>query len=255
MPAAAPAPDARPRGRSDCEVRPCRVRSTDLHRRAGPSRVWNVQMPELVLGPLLRYVGDDRGDRLGGDRRALRGRGPRPHGAHLQVEGHHYALVAIEGLEPGHDHALRGAPRRRACAGRHPGDVFPPCVIRTRRRTARIRHRLRLLPRLRASRAAVLPEEGRAPARPRDRRAVRSRPAACADQDPIEWPHVLLWLGDQVYADEVSPAHARLHPPRPDAASRRDERGRRLRGVHAPLPRLVAGPGDPLAAVDGRRAR
>src|SRR4051794_8964904 len=26
------------------------------------------------------------------------------------------------------------------------------------------------------------------------------------NQDPSEWPHVMLWLGDQVYADEVSPA-------------------------------------------------
>ena len=25
------------------------------------------------------------------------------------------------------------------------------------------------------------------------------------EQPPEEWPHVLLWLGDQVYADEVSP--------------------------------------------------
>ena len=26
-----------------------------------------------------------------------------------------------------------------------------------------------------------------------------------AEQDPAEWPHALLLLGDQVYADEVSP--------------------------------------------------
>ena len=60
----------------------------------------------------------------------------------------------------------------------------------------------------------------------------------------------MLLLGDQVYADEVSPERARVHPlaPRPRGAAGRDDR--RLRGVHAALPRVVGRPADPLAALD-----
>ena len=65
--------------------------------------------------------------------------------------------------------------------------------------------RLRLLPRRRAARAAAHAAQGRAPRGPRGRRAARPR-AADAPTPPEEWPHALLLLGDQVYADEVHPA-------------------------------------------------
>ena len=56
-------------------------------------------------------------------------------------------------------------------------------------------------------------------------------------------------LGDQVYADEVSPDTLRAHPlaARHEQAARRDDR--RLRGVHAAVPGGVDRPADPLAAV------
>ena len=66
----------------------------------------------------------------------------------------------------------------------------------------------------------------------------------CAHQAPEEWPHALLLLGDQVYADEV-------HPHVEDAARRR-RRGRRPTTTTCELYMRVLGrAGDPLAALDG----
>ena len=85
-----------------------------------------------MLGPLLRYVGESEAtvwvetsgacevEVLGSRARSFR------------IEGHHYAIVVIKGLEPGsvteYEVALDGE--------RHwpePGSQFPPSVIRTLR--------------------------------------------------------------------------------------------------------------------------
>ncbi len=74
-------------------------------------------------------------------------------------------------------------------------------------------------------------------------------PAVCsAGIEP--WPDWLLLIGDQVYADEVSPRDGGVHsrPPRRVAAAGRGDRG--LRGVHAALPRVVERSRHPLAALD-----
>ena len=69
----------------------------------------------------------------------------------------------------------------------------------------RVPDRVGLLPCRRAARAAVLAAQGRAP----DGREVDAlRVLAdhmCRDGDPADWPHALVLLGDQVYADEVPP--------------------------------------------------
>ena len=72
-------------------------------------------MPKLVLGPLLRYVGETQATVWGETDAAARvevlaapagsdpDAGPARAAAAtatFQVEGHHYALVLIEGLEP-----------------------------------------------------------------------------------------------------------------------------------------------------------
>ncbi len=87
-------------------------------------------MPDLVLGPLLRYVGDREAtvwvetdapcevEVLGATRRTF------------HVEGHHYALVLITGLEPD-----ASTPYRVRLDGREvwpPDDGRPPCRIVTR---------------------------------------------------------------------------------------------------------------------------
>ena len=41
--------------------------------------------------------------------------------------------------------------------------------------------------------------------RGRERDAVRALAVRMLAAPPAEWPHLLIWLGDQVYADEVSP--------------------------------------------------
>src|SRR5512133_3074751 len=77
-------------------------------------------MPKLVLGPLLRYVGEsqatvwvetDAAARVevlvwaagsGAEGAAAQGRAPT-----FRVEGHHYALVLVDGLEPDRTYAYR----------------------------------------------------------------------------------------------------------------------------------------------------
>ena len=71
----------------------------------------------------------------------------------------------------------------------------------------------------------------------------------------IEWPDAVLLLGDQVYADEVSPGHGRVHRARRGTDDRAGRAGRGLRGVHAALPRVVVRPRHPLAALDGADRR
>ena len=57
-------------------------------------------------------------------------------------------------------------------------------------------------------------------------------------------------LGDQVYADEISPGTREFIRARRDPERAAGRGGGRLRGVHAPVPRGVGGADDPLAAVD-----
>ena len=71
-----------------------------------------------------------------------------------------------------------------------------------------------------------------------------------ASRGPDRWPDLLLFLGDQVYADETSDDDARVHraAPRPRAGS--VVRAEGLRGVCPPLRAGVDRPSQPLAAVD-----
>src|SRR5688500_15350018 len=103
-------------------------------------------MAKLVLGPLLRYVGETQATVwVETDAPAEVGvLGPEfPAGARgrartFQVERHHYALVRIEGLEPGRIYeygvSLDGGPvwpQAPGGAGRPDGPAFPPSAIRT----------------------------------------------------------------------------------------------------------------------------
>ena len=138
---------------------------------------------------------------------------------------------------PGDDHAVRGRARRRASSGRSRTAEFPPSVDphpraatsrcgscsapaasprRTSRRTRCARTRTR---------------DG-----PRGRRAARRSPSGCASSRRTEWPHALLLLGDQVYADEVSPESA-LHPCDATPRCRRASRSADFDEYTQPLPR------------------
>jgi hypothetical protein len=86
--------------------------------------------PSLVLGPLLRYVGESEAtvwvETSGPCEVEVLG----THVRSFHVAGHHYAIVAVKGLEPGSAHeytvALDGHQHWP-----EPGAALPPSVIRT----------------------------------------------------------------------------------------------------------------------------
>jgi PhoD-like phosphatase len=161
-------------------------------------------MAELILGPLLRHVGETdatvwvetdapcevevmahRTDTFG-------------------VEGHHYGLVCIEGLEPGsvHEYDLRldGEP-----AWPHADSDFPPSTIRTIERDRPLEIvfgscRVALPHR----KPYTLPKDEHDDGREFD--ALYTLAKELLERPRERWPDLLLLLGDQVYVDEGSPA-------------------------------------------------
>ncbi|MBA2615274.1 MAG: alkaline phosphatase family protein [Actinobacteria bacterium] len=160
-------------------------------------------MASLVLGPLLRHIGPTdatvwvetdapcKVEVLG-------------HGAKtFHVEGHHYGLVVVDGLEPGRTYeygvSLDGAP-----AWPEEGSSFPPSVLRPTGDD----HALRLLF---GSCRLSLPHEPPYTLSPdEDERgrgldALRAVALRMTREPNDEWPRAIFFIGDQVYADEVSP--------------------------------------------------
>jgi hypothetical protein len=121
------------------------------------------------------------------------------------VAGHHYALVHCEGLAPDTPtpYAVRldGTP-----VWPPPGSDFPPSVIRTH--GGREGGPVRIM--FGSCRVCApheppysLPKDD--DARGREVDALVAQAQRMAKRPAGEWPHALLMLGDQVYADEVSP--------------------------------------------------
>jgi hypothetical protein len=160
-------------------------------------------MPSLVLGPLLRYVGETEAviwvetdmacevEVLGTRERTF------------CVCDHHYALVCCGGLEPGawHEYEVlldgeRVWPR---------ADGFPPSTFRTYPKDTPLKVVFG------SCRVAAPHEPPYTLRKDEDERgreidALHTMAYTMRDQPREEWPDVLLMLGDQVYADEVSPA-------------------------------------------------
>jgi hypothetical protein len=175
-------------------------------------------MANLVLGPLLRYVGEtDATVWVEADSpcevEVLGRREPT-----FVVEEHFFALVRIEGLEPGslHEYEVRldgercwppagsGLPPSaiRTLAPGRPCDVaFGSCRVALPHSEPYVHNKDRH-------------EDGR------EYDALRVLAAEMARRDCDEWPELLLLLGDQVYVDEGSP--------------RTRERIRRRRGTDTP---------------------
>jgi hypothetical protein len=160
-------------------------------------------MAKLVLGPLLRYVSDTEAvvwveaddpcevEILGHT------------DSTFCVAGHHYALVIVEGLEPGSTtpyEVLLDGERRwpEADSG------FPPSSIRTLGADEPLRISF-------GSCRVSLPHHGPYTlpkgehSSGREFDALFSLVEEMRGADRDQWPRVLLMLGDQVYADEVSP--------------------------------------------------
>jgi hypothetical protein len=173
---------------------------------------------DLVLGPLLRYVGETEAtvwveadapctvEILGREEPTF------------TVEEHHYALVRVEGLEPArfYEYEVRLDGERR---WPEPSSDLPPSAIRTIDRSKPIDVCF-------GSCRVALPHEGRyvetkdrdSEGREFDALRVLAREMIRNDHD--EWPEFLFLLGDQVYVDEGSP--------------RARERIRERRGIDTP---------------------
>jgi hypothetical protein len=119
------------------------------------------------------------------------------------VEGHHYAIVAIEGLEPGgaypYEVALDGERRWPRAE-----DSFPPPAIRPIDPAGTLRIVFG------SCRVAAphqppytLPKDEHQDGREAD--ALRALAFRMMDRPPEEWPNLLLSIGDQIYVDEDAP--------------------------------------------------
>ena len=112
----------------------------------------------------------------------------------FQVAGHHYAIVVVDGLEPGSSTPYEIAPRWRPASGRCPSSPFPPSRIRTLRpRRARSA--------CCSARAASRARTGRHAAIDPD--VLSAYAMRMASQAHEEWPDIVVMLGDQVYADDT----------------------------------------------------
>ena len=160
-------------------------------------------MAELLLGPLLRYVDATEAtvwvetdvpcevEILGSTQRTF------------QVAGHHYALVLVTGLEEDAEH-----PYEVALDGERawppPDYEFPQPRIRTTGHHGRLKLSF-------GSCRVSLPHEPPYVCskddddRGREVDALYALARRMERQQPHEWPDLLMLLGDQVYADEVSP--------------------------------------------------
>ncbi|MGB3231930.1 MAG: alkaline phosphatase D family protein [Mycobacterium sp.] len=169
----------------------------------------------LVLGPILRHVGDTTASVwvqteapaevvvLGCSARTF------------EVQGHHYALVPVQGLSPDsvteyqvHLDGVQVWPERDS--------HFPPSVIRTR--GADTADRLRVI-----FGSCRYPKTGDEKLDAKLGVDALDSYATRLTALPIEeWPDALLLLGDQVYADELTPQ------------ARRHLAGRRAKGKRPP---------------------
>ncbi|MGH2802992.1 MAG: alkaline phosphatase D family protein, partial [Thermoleophilaceae bacterium] len=160
-------------------------------------------MPELVLGPLLRYVGETEAviwvetdspcevEVLGSSERTF------------CVCRHHYALVCCDGLEPGawHEYEVHLDGERAWPVD----DGFPASAFRTYPKEGPLEV---VFGSCRVAAPHVPPYSLRKDEDQRGREidALHTLAQRMRNQPREGWPDILLMIGDQVYADEVSPA-------------------------------------------------
>ncbi|HKH14237.1 MAG TPA: alkaline phosphatase family protein, partial [Solirubrobacterales bacterium] len=160
-------------------------------------------MPELIIGPLLRYLSDDEATvwvetDASCEVEILDHSVPT-----FEVYGHHYAIVAIDGLEPGETYEYEVALDGDA-QWPDPGQDFPPSRIRTFDADGPFDISF-------GSCRVAVPHE-----RPythtknehpegKEADALHVLALEMLRNPESRWPHLLLMLGDQVYADEGAP--------------------------------------------------
>jgi hypothetical protein len=169
-------------------------------------------MARLVLGPLLRYVGEDEATIWVETDAACEVEVLGTRDRTFCVRGHHYALVHCTGLEPAtttpYEVLLDGAR-----AWPEEGSRYPPSVVRTAGASGPFRIAFGSC---RVCAPHEPPHSLRKDEHPDGREvdALRVLADHMCREDSETWPHALVLLGDQVYADEVSPGvrdHIRRH--------------------------------------------
>jgi hypothetical protein len=158
---------------------------------------------DLVLGPLLRYASETEAtvwvETDGPCEVEVLGRGEPTFG----VAGHHYALVRVEGLEPGgtYEYEVHLDGDRR---WPEPGSELPPSAIQTFAPD----HRIDIC--FGSCRVAAPHEEPYTLSKDQSEDgfeldALHLLARQMIDDERGEWPELLFLLGDQVYVDEASP--------------------------------------------------
>jgi PhoD-like phosphatase len=121
----------------------------------------------------------------------------------FEVEGHHYAIVRVSGLRED-----AATPYTVTLDGEQawpePDSPFPPSTLRTHSQNGKAHVVF-------GSCRTAYPHHPPYSLKPddadegRELDALRAIALRMAGADPASWPHTVLLLGDQVYADEVSP--------------------------------------------------
>ncbi|MDO9408488.1 alkaline phosphatase D family protein [Patulibacter sp.] len=170
--------------------------------------------PQLVLGPLLRHVdatsatiwvetdGPAEVEVLGQTGRTF------------EVARHHYALLRVEGLEPG-SVTRYGVSLDGELVWPHPDDPYPAPAIRTVLPGAELQVAWGSC---RVSRPHQDPFD--LPPGEDDEAfgidAIQALAESLRDGPAEDLPHLLMWLGDQVYADDIPPVIRRRIDDRTD---------------------------------------
>ena len=183
---------------------------------------------DLLVGPLLRYAGTETAtvwvETTKPSEVSVLGQRTRT----FHVEGHHYALLLIEGLEPGTTTPYELMLDDAVVWPRADDERPPPC-IRTRQHQRDVRLVF-------GSCRVGAPEQ-----RPYTLSSGEHDLGVGVDalwayskslqQGLVDWPDALLLLGDQVYADEVPPETAAFIRSRREATARRPRRSRTSRNT------------------------
>lgn len=175
------------------------ARNVSVGRPSVVARWFKFEMTRLLLGPLLRHVGErDATIWVETDApslvQVLAGTDV-AESRTFRVAGHHYAIVVVAGLEPGSStpYEIR---LDRALVWPAPGSPYPASRIRTIDPVAPIR----LLfgscrePGRAGSHAAIDPD------------VLSAYALRMASQAHEEWPDLIVMIGDQIYADDTSAA-------------------------------------------------
>jgi len=160
-------------------------------------------VPELVLGPLLRYVGETDAtlwvETSGACEVEILGHRART----FEIDGHHFALVVVEGLETGGVHTYEVALDGKRVWPEADSE-FPPSAIRTMTADQPIEFSF-------GSCRVTAPHHPPYTLTSDDADegfevdALYALARRMMRGDNQRWPHLLLLLGDQVYADELPP--------------------------------------------------